>query len=219
MKIQQIYDNYQIMPSLQLHMLRVASVAALICQSIRTQVNTSQIIEACLLHDMGNILKFNLDVFPEFLQPEGKEYWQHIKDDFEHKYGTNEHKATLHIAQEIGVDKKVLELIDSFQFSLAKENYESHDMERMICAYADMRVKPSHVVSMEERLRDGRKRFKLNKKHLEEDENFFNTMTSYLEQIEKEIFLQTLIQPSDINETTTTPLIGDLRNIELIISK
>ncbi len=219
MKIQKVYDTYRILPSLQLHMLRVASVAKCICESINVKVNTPQIIEACLLHDMGNILKFNMDLFPEFFQPEGKEYWQHIKDDFEHKYGTNEHEATLQIAKEIGVDKRVLELIDVFKFSLAKENYESHDLDRMICTYADMRVKPSGIVSLEERLLDGRKRFKINKRHLEENESFFNAMSLYLNNMEKEIFSQTLIQPFDINEKTTTPIIEDLRNIELHISK
>jgi hypothetical protein len=219
MKIQNIYEQYKIMPSLQLHMLRVTAVAKLICESTNAKVNKQNIIKACLLHDMGNILKFNLDVFPEFLQPEGKEYWQKVKDDFEQKYGKNEHEATILIAKEIGVEKRVLELIDAFQFSLAKENAELQDMDRMICAYSDMRVKPSEVVSMEERLLDGRKRFKLNKKHLEEDENFFNTMTSYLERIEKEIFLKTSITPSDITEVIVTPYIEKLRDIELLISK
>lgn len=215
--IQKIYDTYRIMPSLQLHMLRVTSVAKYICESINVKVNTPQIIEACLLHDMGNILKFNMDLFPEFFQPEGKEYWQHIKEDFELRYGTNEHEATLHIAKELGVEKRVLELIDVFQFSLAKENYESHDMDRMICAYADMRVKPSQVVSLEERLLDGRNRFKL--RHLEEDESFFNAMSLYLNNIEKEIFSKTVITPLDINEKTITPYIEELRKVELHISK
>src|SRR3989344_7719535 len=100
-----------IMPSLQLHMFRVTSVAQIICESLGENVIlvseahpesgswTSQddaknnILSACLLHDMGNILKFNLDLFPEFLQPEGKEYWQKVKDSFEKKYGKDEHEA------------------------------------------------------------------------------------------------------------------------------
>ena len=44
-------------------------------------------------------------------------------------------------------------------------------------------------------------------------------MSLYLNNMEKEIFSQTLIQPFDINEKTTTPIIEDLRNIELHISK
>jgi len=41
MKIQQIYDKYQIMPNLQEHMLRVAGVASIICDNYTKPVNKS----------------------------------------------------------------------------------------------------------------------------------------------------------------------------------
>lgn len=68
--ISQIYDRYQVLPALQLHMLRVAAVAQLICSSHHRALPTDHIISCCLLHDIGNILKFDLTYYPEFLEPE-----------------------------------------------------------------------------------------------------------------------------------------------------
>lgn len=36
---------------------------------------------------MGNILKFNFDLFPEFCKPEGREFWEKVQEEFKQKYG------------------------------------------------------------------------------------------------------------------------------------
>src|SRR5436305_1624080 len=109
--ITEIYEKYKIMPNLQLHQLRVAAVAKKISDNLVTQVDKAAVVEACLLHDMGNIIKFNLSKspqFPSFLEPEGLKYWQAVKDDYLQKYQTeDEHQATLAIAKEIGASAKV----------------------------------------------------------------------------------------------------------------
>lgn len=214
MKIQQIYEKYQIMPSLQLHMLRVASVAQIICESIQQKVDSNEIISACLLHDMGNILKFNMDLFPDFFQPEGKEYWQEVKDNYQFKYGKDEHIATMKIVEELKLGNRVLELVDSFQFSLADKNAQSLDFSRKICAYSDMRVEPMGIVPMEERLEEGRNRFYLNKPG-QYDEEFFKKMAGSLILIETQIFDNSSIRPSDISDLLAENYIKTLRNFEL----
>ena len=84
--ITDIYTEYRIPPALQLHQFRVTGVALQIIGSIDVAVDADSIIVACLLHDMGNIIKFNLDYFPEFLEPEGLEYWQYVQNEFIEKY-------------------------------------------------------------------------------------------------------------------------------------
>lgn len=219
MKIADIYSEYTIMPSLQLHMLRVSAVAKFICVNTTVSVNTPHILSACLLHDMGNILKFNLDLFPEFLQPEGKDYWQGVKDSFQKKYGPDEHEATIQIAKELGVENRVIDLIDAFQFSLAVKNNENPDIEKKICAYADMRVEPHNIVSLKDRLKDGRKRFKLNKKNIKNDEQFYNTMAESLQHIETELFSNSAIQPSDITTDKVERYIVNLRQFDIVVTK
>ena len=59
MNIQEIYTKYKIMPSLQLHQYRVAGVAMYLCERVKMKIDTDNIIAACLLHDMGNIIKIH----------------------------------------------------------------------------------------------------------------------------------------------------------------
>src|SRR5437899_3061825 len=95
--ISDIYNKYKIMPTLQKHMLRVAAVASLICDSIGLPVDRESVIAACLVHDLANIIKFRMNVIPEFFKPEGVEYWQKIKEEYIGKYGEDEHEATIKI--------------------------------------------------------------------------------------------------------------------------
>src|ERR1700749_4363638 len=94
-----IYEEYKIMSNLQLHQLRVASVAKLICGHFNEPINTRAVLLACLFHDMGNILKSNLTTFPEFLEPQGREYWENVKADFVSRYGTNAHEGNVAISK------------------------------------------------------------------------------------------------------------------------
>jgi hypothetical protein len=213
MNISAVYQKYAIMPSLQLHMYRVAGVAKIICQNMLVEVENEDIVFACLLHDMGNILKFNFNLFPEFLQPEGREYWQKIKDQYEVKYGNEEHAAAMEIAKELQVSKKVLELIKSIEFTFAVNNFESRDIAKIICQYSDMRVTPYGVQSLRLRLEDGRKRFKLSNK--DEDIQSYKKMVSALHQMEKLIFSQTKIDPEEITEEIVMKEVARLRQFRI----
>ncbi len=55
----QIYSQYKIMPTLQQHQLRVAGVAKQICDSISEPIDKEVVVDVCLVHDMGNIIKFD----------------------------------------------------------------------------------------------------------------------------------------------------------------
>lgn len=212
MTIQEVYEQYKIMPSLQQHMYRVSSVAAEICDHISIPVDRNAVITATLLHDMGNILKFNLDLFPEFLKPEGKDYWKNVQDEYRAKYGEDEHIATVAIAKELEVKQNVINLIDSILFSHARANSESTDFDCKIAAYSDMRVEPMGIVSLADRLADGNKRFKINKTNEAARHDFFTEMAGYLEQIETQIFAQTDLKPTDITDAIFDRHIEELRN-------
>ena len=63
--ITDIYEKYKIMPLLAMHQIRVAAVAMMICDSLSVPIDKDSVIKACLLHDIGNIIKFDLNHFPE----------------------------------------------------------------------------------------------------------------------------------------------------------
>ena len=77
-----IYKEYKIMPSLAMHQMRVAAVAKFISNSLLKPFDANNVIEAALFHDMGNVIKADLSLFPEFLEPKGYEYWKNVKREF-----------------------------------------------------------------------------------------------------------------------------------------
>ena len=156
---QEIYTEYKIMPSLQLHQLRVASVARLVCDNLKIPIDADNVILACLFHDMGNIIKSDIAYFPEFTKPEGTEYWERMKTEFVETYGTDHHIATASIAKKIGLPARAIELIDGIGYSKMSAIVSSSDLEQKIAEYADTRVGPQGVLSLKKRLAEGRARY------------------------------------------------------------
>jgi len=212
MNVTQIYKKYKIPPNLQKHQLRVAAVGELIALNSTKAIDVNSIVLTCLLHDMGNIIKFSFEFNPKSFEPEGVEYWKNIQYEFIQRYGKDEHKATYKIAEEIGVSKIVLDLLDNVGFSISKKIYKSHDMNKYICSYADHRVSPNGVLSLTERVKEGLERFILNKPHLNTPENVAKRKSNIeiIKLIEKEIFLNSRIKPEGITDEKIEPLMSDL---------
>ncbi len=206
----EVYDKYKIMPNLREHMFRVAAVASLICDNFNETLPKKEIVSACLLHDMGNIIKSDFKDFPEFLMPNGLDYWVKVKNEYIKKYGSEEHKATEIIAKENSLPIKTIEIIKHIGFSNAMKNESEKLFENKICNYADMRVGPYGVLSLEERISEAHERYK-GKNH-SISSNDFNSLTNSLRNIEEQIFLKCQIKPEDITDEAITPIILELRN-------
>lgn len=222
MKITEIYSQYKIMPNLQLHQLRVAAVATQIAMAAGEEINATDlesIKAATLLHDMGNIIKFKLGLFPESLEPEGLEYWEGVKQEFIEKYGGDEHVATQEIAAEIGISERAMQLLNSIGFSKAPENINSNDLAVLIVCYADHRVSPDGVTSLDERMEGGQARFKINKNLSDEDrEKYladFNRMSEAMRGIEDKIFARVQLEPSQVTNASTASIIEELKSFEI----
>lgn len=213
MKIQKIYDKYKIMPQLQLHMLRVTGVATLIVENFRQDIDKNVIITVCLLHDIGNIVKFNLKKFPENLKPYGYEYWKNVQNEFIDKYGKSDYEATYGILKELNIPKKLFGHINTMEFRKAPENAKRKDsFEIKITQYSDMRVAPYGVANMEERLNEVQRRFMRN--HGISDREF-NKYRDGVQTIENQIFNNTNISPEDITDGKVARLIPELRNYDI----
>ena len=210
MTAEQIYKKYKITPSLQMHMFRVAAVASIICDNFSEPLNKEEIISACLLHDMGNIVKFKMNVIPKFFEPEGVEYWQGVKDEYIRKYGDNEHEVTEKIIQEIGLPENLISLAGQNQFSLICRHRDSDNINMKIVHYADGRVNPHGVVSYEDRMNEARSRYQNDEnRHLEGERQ---KLVACGADIEKQIFAKCKIKPEDITDEAVAPIIAELRN-------
>ena len=208
--VQEIYEQYRIMPQLQLHQLRVAAVGKLVCESVHREITRENIVLAGLFHDMGNIIKFDLDYFPEFVEPERKRYWENVKKEYIEKYGTEHHTANVAIATEIGLPQAAIECIRTVGFAQVQSVLESESFEKKVCEYSDMRVGPHGVLPLEERILDGRKRY-LNRASkgwgLSAPIDQFSKLVELEKELEKQIFAHARIKPEDI---TNEAIAGDV---------
>jgi len=207
----EIYREYRIMPNLQLHQLRVAAVAKIISDNFTVPINAHDVILACLFHDMGNILKSDLTTFPEFLEPEGRDYWEKVKADCISKYGTNAHEGNVAISRELKLSPEVTRYIDGMSFSGMNKTAEGESFEQKICEYADMRVGPYGILSMQERLAEARARYvAANSAKPYYSEKGFEELAGFAQEIERQIFEHASIKPGAVTDDAVAPLIEEL---------
>lgn len=217
MLITEIYEYYKISRNLQEHQLRVAGVAAITADNFSGEIDKRSIITAGLLHDMGNVVKFNFDsaIVPDsWYAPQGRAYWMKVKEEFIKKYGTDDHEATNKILRELNVSEKTYNLVNSVGFSNTESTRKSKDFELKIVVYSDQRVSPQSVVSMDERYEESRKRYANQIKSKYTPERFLFLVNENKE-IEKQIFKHSKIKPEDINPLTVEPYIEKLKNFEI----
>lgn len=181
MKLQQIYSKYKNPTPLKLHSYRVAGIALELNETLKIG-NTEfyNLLTACLLHDLGNIVKFDFSIDQSLYCPEGVSYYKKAKDDFVAKYSIDDKNCTLLIIEEIFSEFRkpnlyfngrkfpisydhVVSLIKKTSFKNAKNIYESDDLLMQILLYSDMRVDINGVSSLEQRVNNGLIRYLLRK--------------------------------------------------------
>ncbi len=212
MTIWDAYEHYRIMPNLRLHQLRVAAVARTLAEALGA--NIELVTRAGLLHDMGNIMKTDFTQFPlEFYGDKGLAYWQAVQADCGERYGKDEHTATTAIAREIGIAEETVQLMDSMGFSKAAHIAEQGSLELQILEYADQRVAPTGIVSMEERLLEGHERYKeRTRTEYGENDKEFHENSARLKGIEEKLFANLLITPEMLNEDSLKGVMESLRS-------
>lgn len=163
MTIKDIYAKYQIMPQLAMHMLRVAGVGKIVAEHWSDQCDTKFVSDLCLLHDVGNIVKFVLkDGDSKFGKIENIEYWKKVQNDYCTKYGKDAHDATIGILHDAGLPQFVSYIGEEEELYFAEAKEEELAKARVpaiILMYSDCRVTPTGVVSYRERIDDLKNRY------------------------------------------------------------
>ena len=209
--ITEIYKKYKINKGLQEHMLRVASVGKLISE-MKCKTSAENIVSACLLHDMGNLIKSKLDLFPELFEPEGVEYWSKVKGDMVAMYGSDVHNATLIMVKEIVSSEEITRIIDEMAFDRICSIANESNQELKIALYADMRVGLHGMITIDERFDDIRDRYVPQRFTNKELEN----RRKCAKKIEGEIFETIDLQPIDIHDESIKVVMEDLRTYKII---
>lgn len=154
MNINQIYDDLGIPPNLREHMLRVTTIIKFLeknwAKNLSTHVNWSKTIIAGLLHDVGNMVRFDFDKLPIY----PIDYWKEKQKQTINKYGDDDHIATERILTEKNIDPEIIQIILNKNFVNATKIANSSNWNEKILLYADMRVSPHGITTLKERLDD-----------------------------------------------------------------
>lgn len=161
LNVQDVYELYTVPPNLATHMRTVAKVVCSIRDYwVGEGIDWNSIIQAALLHDIGNIVKFDFEHYPELLGDESAniDHWKAVQKDIINRYGKDDHEVCGNILREIGVSQKMITTIETKSFANSVVVAQSDEWDAKILLYADMRVKPFGIVPLEDRLDDVRDR-------------------------------------------------------------
>lgn len=168
------------MPQLAEHQLRVGGVGQLVAESwihsahstgsgqagSEQAVDVERVTQVCLLHDMGNLVKFDLSDEAKrdsmFGKASNLPYWREVQSEYWARYGKDAHVATKGILKDAGIEwmNKYIDEEGELYFAEALgEKLEKASVEAVILMYADFRVKPEGIVSYKDRVNDLRERY------------------------------------------------------------
>ncbi len=165
MKIRDLYQEFEIMPQLETHMLRVAGVGQIVAKNWAVPCDTEFITNLCLVHDLGNIVKFDLsEKFNQnkFGMIENIGKWREVQKKYIQKYGENAQTATINILTEAKLEQYIEPLIKEEVLYFAEAvptELDQANLASVILMYADCRVTPGGVCSYRERIDDLRERY------------------------------------------------------------
>jgi len=166
MEIRDLYKKFEIMPQLSEHQLRVGGVGQMVAEHWKGGCDKQLVTKLCLVHDMGNVVKFDLSEEAVKTKMFGRQvnlpYWRKVQQKYWDQYGKDAHAATKRILAEAGLVemKQYIEEEAKLYFAEAKpKELEQAAIPTIILMYADARVVPSGIVSFRERIDDLVKRY------------------------------------------------------------
>jgi len=147
-----------------MHMLRVAGVGKIIAENWVEPCDTKLVTKVCLLHDMGNIVKFDLkNLDPnKFGEINHLEMWQEIQQVYWNKYGKDANIATSKILSEAHLNEYITYIEEEtrlYHTEASEVNLATASIPAVILMYADLRVVPTGLVTYRERIDDLQERY------------------------------------------------------------
>lgn len=197
--INTIYNRFKVPRDLQRHMKLVAAVTAQLCTQAQEDVDKDLLVACALLHDIGNIVKFSFDPRLNIKNVESEEELKQTQIEIKEKYGANDHEATMNMVKELSANKEIITILDEANWLEVPHLIEKSNLQPMILAYADYRVAPAGVVSVEDRIKDVQERYSLKLKDKFDVDLFTRSAQAY-RLLEKKIFEKMSGSPQDITD-------------------
>ena len=215
MTTKEIYLRMDVPLGLQDHMLTVAALVTVIKDnwSGEVKVDWPAVTAAALLHDLGNVVKFDLDKFPQLLGPELPQinYWREKRAELVAKYSADDHATTDAMLAELSISPVIRQIISDKSFGNAIVAAASGSFESKILLYCDLRVLPERIGTLDERIAEIKTRLL---KYSQRSD--FGDLVTACHQIETETLsnlsgsLENLLERADIEEMKIS-----LRNLQV----
>ncbi len=184
-------------------MMLVAGVCELISDKCVAQIKKEDIVAAAFIHDLGNFVKMNFDgkTEKELFDKEDYdkiEFFKKMKEEFIKKYSPNDGVTNILIAKEIHAPKEVIYLLENKEIHRLPAEQWKNDFGLIIFFYADLRVSPHGVVSLNERLKEFQKRNKFDStpEQIQRSKEF----TEFATRVEEYLFSYVKIKPQAITQ-------------------
>lgn len=215
----EVYDDYAVPQNLRNHMLRVAAIGKLVSDNWSgPDINQDSLLRVLLLHDTGNFVKMDIEDARENL-PEDVSvgHFEELRNEYTDEHGQDDHAISEAIARDVGLTDEEINLMGQKVFMKNDETVESDNWEAKIGAYADQRVAPDGVMSLEGRLQEAKERYKdepgssMNNPRTDE-------MIEHAHTIESQIMRHCTIEPEEISDETVRPIMDELESFELDLS-
>ncbi len=217
----EIYQLYNVPPNLAEHMLLVAALGKYVVESwIEPSIDKEIVINTLLLHDIGNLVKFDLDTdWSEQMMTKSKylsnqenhtlQYWQKKQQEMISQYGPNADQANETIIKKIINDPKVSQLLENHSFTTLGDCLQSDDWEKKLVFYCDLRVEPQGLTSVEERIEDLRDRYRHRDSNWNDENLFRQWMNSSLE-LERQLDQHTSLDLRKVRQSDFDQLVRSL---------
>lgn len=213
----ELYKKYLVYDFLQIHHLRVAAVTKMITDSYDYKINKEDILKAALVHDIGKIAEMKVGIIPGSVKnEEDLNYWKSVQVIFRQRYGDSNDAATVGIMKELKMSPEIISIVQRTGFKHAKRNFDELFIEGIITTYADQRVTPYGVATLEYRIEEGRVHYHADNKIKHNDYDEWKQLSEYCYKIEEFLFNKNKkIKPSDITEDSIKPIISELKKYEI----
>ncbi|MBT4596691.1 MAG: hypothetical protein HOC95_01820 [Candidatus Diapherotrites archaeon] len=190
-------------------MFRSAAVGEMIADNwIGPKINKDNLVVALLLHDLGNIVKMDVEnetgVSAKLIKEHKDkplEFWREKKKEMIAKYGETDHEVTDKIVEELDASGEVKFIVTNGTFSNNEHVLESDNWELKIKAVSDQRIGPWGVLSLEERFEEVKKRYANRSGSSIHNSNAEKWMDCAFK-IQDQVFANCKIKPEDINDET-----------------
>jgi hypothetical protein len=206
-----IYERFGTPVHLQEHMLRAASVGRFICEHWKGEgICEDDVVAVLLLHDLGNVVRMTFDN-PDLISVYEKngdiDKLRRVMEETIEKYGDVDYEVTDKMCRELGVNDRILFLLNNKAFIQNKETCVSDDFDLKVCAYADQRIAPLGVIGLKERLDEARARGHKSLHHPEAD-----VFVDCALKIERQVLDNTDLVAEDINDDSVKGCIEDINS-------